>query len=276
MLEFAKLLHDVFGSHWPRTFISVAAIVGALIFGGTAWLLVIAARKTAERNPVEAGDLFTKEKRPPSMIVPDTPPHEQSTPIENGMPKENGRGKSSNESATSQEPKRENHRPEFTDKDIYHVTLGASGSMPFPAHGTTYVNMMMFNDQPLVTGRIENGRLLINAKVYGGHRTGPVEVTGNEITLNNSNWDRNYNDTALEVVNPDGYPMLQIIYKTPHNVVVYGFFYFSPTEVTAITPKTSGPTGDLIPYDQIGQGTHALKRLFKYPSRLHFHEEEPD
>jgi hypothetical protein len=62
MLEFAKLLHDAFGSSWPKTFVVLSALVGAFIFGGSALLVVMAARKSATRNPSEAGDLFEKKE----------------------------------------------------------------------------------------------------------------------------------------------------------------------------------------------------------------------
>jgi hypothetical protein len=58
MLEYAKLLHDAFGVHWPRTFIVGSAVLGALIFGGIAALLVLAARNEAKRNPAQAAGIF--------------------------------------------------------------------------------------------------------------------------------------------------------------------------------------------------------------------------
>jgi len=72
MLDFAKLLHDAFGSSWPRMFVLVAALLGAFLFGGTAYLIVVAARKTAARNPSEAGDLFGKKstnQAPPTQPI---------------------------------------------------------------------------------------------------------------------------------------------------------------------------------------------------------------
>ncbi len=39
MFEFAKLVHETFGYSSPKIFISIAAIVGAVVFGGVAFLI---------------------------------------------------------------------------------------------------------------------------------------------------------------------------------------------------------------------------------------------
>ena len=131
MLEFAKLLHDAFGASWPRTFIIGATLLGALLFGGTAYLVVVAARKTATRNPSEAGDLFSKKSAnqtqpPPTQSTPvpqsappaSNPPDAQGKPTETKNAKSKGKKKdSANKTSPQQEqPKAQEEPPKKNDQ----------------------------------------------------------------------------------------------------------------------------------------------------------------
>ena len=66
-----------------------------------------------------------------------------------------------------------------------------------------------------------NKRLVVDAVIFSGYGFTPAKVIANELSMQEPSWDRNYDDTALEVVNARGIPMLQIIYTTRHNVLIY-------------------------------------------------------
>jgi hypothetical protein len=84
-----------------------------------------------------------------------------------------------------------------------------------------------------------------------------VIVTDDEFTLKEPFWDRNYDETALEVVDEKQLPVLQVFWKTPTTLVVNGIFQFQSGQIVIADDKGSRP---------FKQGDR-LKPLFKYPSR---------
>jgi hypothetical protein len=121
--------------------------------------------------------------------------------------------------------------------------------------------------EDVLSARVEKGKILVTAKLFAGLRSQPVEIVDNTIMLRRGTWDRNYDDTAFEVVDENLKPVLQIIYTTPHNVAVYGIFGFGASGQIAAWLSPGGaifkPTE--LPTDPRFQ----LKRIFKYPSRTH-------
>jgi hypothetical protein len=65
VLELARLLHSVFGEHWPKSFVAVCAIFGAFTFGGVAFLLVAAAKKASTPPPTSPIAVESKPVPPP-------------------------------------------------------------------------------------------------------------------------------------------------------------------------------------------------------------------
>jgi hypothetical protein len=84
-----------------------------------------------------------------------------------------------------------------------------------------------------------------------------VEVTDNEFVLNQPFWDRNFDKSALEIVDENQNPILQVIWKTPSHLVVNGIFKTQDGSISIADTKGFRPfkLGDKI------------KPLFKYPSR---------
>jgi hypothetical protein len=112
---------------------------------------------------------------------------------------------------------RPNHAPQmFTEQETkFYVTFGTATLTVTDKYPAKYVDG--------VRAYVERGRVVLDAQLFSGS-VNPVEVKANQLSLKNSEWDRNYDDTALEVVNQNGVPVLQVIYTTPHNVVVHGVF----------------------------------------------------
>jgi F0F1-type ATP synthase assembly protein I len=119
-----------------------------------------------------------------------------------------------------------------------------------------------FNLAPGVPFKVwaENGRIYVDTAIYSGSpEAAPIEIHGTSFVVKPSDWDRNYNDYAFEVVNATGDPVFQFIYESQFHIVMYGIFPL--------------PGGGLVWADKSGIllnpdpfRTFHLQRLFKYPS----------
>jgi hypothetical protein len=171
-------------------------------------------------------------------------------------------------SVARKKPSEENKSPtRFREKqDEYHVSAGTIEGKITP---DSPMNIIRVGDIPLVRGYIKNGELLIDARLYAGPGFNPVEIKGNEFALKDPMWDRNYNDTSLEIVNENGIPVMQVIYTTSQNVVIYGIFQ-APNQIYLLTPEG---TKMLSVNTQITKELYNVKKIFKYPSRKYLGQE---
>jgi hypothetical protein len=108
---------------------------------------------------------------------------------------------------------------------------------------------------------VEGRKLFADVTVYGGTNAPPIKIDHNEFTIRPPNWDRNSNASALEIVNGQGFPVFQMIYRTPFHIVVNGIIPF-PSGVFYATD--SGTQTIFNPKGQLK--FPVIKRLFKYPS----------
>jgi hypothetical protein len=97
---------------------------------------------------------------------------------------------------------------------------------------------------------LENGHLYAEAKIYNGPGLPAVEVKKNDFLLRPMNWDRNFTDAALEIVNEKSQPVLQVIYKRKGLIQIQGIFR---------SPEGGG-------IYEAPEPPEALPRIFKYPS----------
>ena len=86
-----------------------------------------------------------------------------------------------------------------------------------------------------------------------------IELAHNVLRKSPYQWDSNHSDRALEVVSDKGVPFFQMIFQTPHHIVIYGVFPKGDMSGSGLLLSESGTRNDPISvYDQ--------RRLFKYPS----------
>ena len=104
----------------------------------------------------------------------------------------------------------------------------------------------------------ETGKVYADVTVYGGPASPPIEVKHNEVVVGPPNWDRNFSQSALEVVNEKQFPVFQLIYKTPSHIVFNGIFPFPGGLILA--NEEGSVVNPTVPV------TFSLKRIFKYPS----------
>jgi hypothetical protein len=146
---------------------------------------------------------------------------------------EHGRNGLSQESALSKRSD-EGHEPEapvggpFKDdpNSPYFVSFGGNVIQVWPnswADENGKTGILRSGKASLIEGYAKEGRVVIDAHLFAGGGSA-VNVVGNQIEQNILNWDRNYDASAVEIVNELGIPMLQLIYKTPHQAEIYGVF----------------------------------------------------
>jgi hypothetical protein len=116
-------------------------------------------------------------------------------------------------------------------------------------------------------------------------------------------WDRNYTSNRFEIVNEKQKPVLQVIYKSPREVVVNGVFFLTPSNVLACfgartdlyRPTISFWDGQAtqsmteaeykntfppwVPKPAVGDAYgvdfEGQRAMFKYPSNRHLGELDP-
>jgi hypothetical protein len=132
------------------------------------------------------------------------------------------------------------------------LELSASGKFGLFRLGGSDINASA--DTPLV-GWIKNHKLYIDAEVFAGAGRSPMHFRNNEVSNKPDGWDTNTDETtALEVVNEQKKPVLQILYSGEARITVKGVFVNG--EMVAVVDH-----GVLL-----NPARHPLRRLFKYPS----------
>jgi hypothetical protein len=129
---------------------------------------------------------------------------------------------------------------DFTSNTTTPMTIASlGGTIPFRPH-------------------VFGAKLYLDVSVYGGKDFTPIAITNNVATVLPPNWDKNHDDYAYEVINANGDPIFQLIYKTQFSIVVNGVFPFPGGVVVA---DNSGFRLNA-PFE-----TLHLKPIFKYPSK---------
>jgi hypothetical protein len=121
-------------------------------------------------------------------------------------------------------------------------------------------------EDTMVTAKVVNGNLYIDADLYSGPQSKPMLLRDNVLENRPAGWDLNMKSgRALEVVNEAGIPVFQIVYADDFTVTLNGIFINSNGIVIASPDGLSSTSlGGNIPYD--------VKPLFKYPSFKHLGE----
>jgi hypothetical protein len=243
----------------------------AVMLGSTAFVALLAMglsiawiqlRKRDVKLPqVQTAQSETKTSILPSAAPTTTSPSVPTQPELKRQPKKNNGNK---------------NQPTFRDNpDIVSVSAGTNVTTLVKQRSLCVFMVTIDNRKYcLVMARVEKGKLLIDANLFAGPGLSPVAVTGGVLVQMTPEWDRNFDNTALEVVNEKLVPVLQIIYTSPQNAVVRGLFQLEQrrdivivlTDTTMTTLKADTP---------LTKDNYAVTRLFRYPSRKYLGQEEP-
>jgi hypothetical protein len=164
------------------------------------------------------------------------------------------------QSSTENSLKTEPRRPTFREKvDKVMFRLGNNyATFDYKELQSQSVNLMHLGGGHFLTARILDNKPLIDVDVYAGDGKDSITVRDNEFTKP-PNWDSNSNDAALEIINENQEPVLQIVYESPMQIAINGMFRTAQGKLITVT-KEGGATKENPNHKQY------LKRLFKYPS----------
>jgi hypothetical protein len=116
-------------------------------------------------------------------------------------------------------------------------------------------------ENDILSAYVKDGRFVVDAVLKGDTR-----LIANQFQSNDTSWDRNFDDSAFEVVDEKGTPMLQIVYTTPNNVTIFGVFQ-GKNGVYFVGPRGVRTSFQLYSDKYLRLAGYPLKKLFKYPSR---------
>jgi hypothetical protein len=158
-------------------------------------------------------------------------------------------------------------RPAFSEK-VDHVTIDVGSN-------TMTVDLRLIGNEKefpivregghtFVTGKVVNGQLILDAEFPDG-----VHLKNGQLTNRPDNWDRNWDATAIEIVDENRTPVLQLTYIDDSTAKIRGIFLASgglqavTDEGVYLVPLPPIPLRSLPPI---------LRPIFKYPSESHRHE----
>lgn len=105
---------------------------------------------------------------------------------------------------------------------------------------------------------VEANKLYADVEVFNKSGLPPIKITKNILSGLPHNWDSNKNENALEVVNENGMPIYQLIYKKDGHIQLNGIFPF-PGGLVLADDKQMVLNPSL-------PAKLEIKRIFKYPS----------
>lgn len=120
---------------------------------------------------------------------------------------------------------------------------------------------------PPFTGYVTNNRFYVNANLAGP--SGMINIIGQEManpTALPLNWDCNKNTNAIEIVNENNFPILQVYYRRPDQVVVRGVFWIGSQSLIYANDDGFGEYTD---FKYLQSTRRAIKPIFKYPAWNH-------
>ncbi len=128
--------------------------------------------------------------------------------------------------------------------------------------------IIAFGDTPAITAYVEHDKLYVDTLLYYAPDKPPLQLVHNQLNGTPPQWDRNFDDSAVEIVDEKLTPRFQLVYKNTRTVVLRGVFQFR---------DGAAVFGDHANYF-IGSREKEVNiaRIFKYPSRLHQGEELAD
>ena len=147
--------------------------------------------------------------------------------------------------------------PEFFTVIFGRVTNRVSRSM---LRQRKWNGLIVLNGVSLFSLYEENDVLYVDTRVYAGQGQPVVEIVRNTFVVRPPAWDRNFTANALEVVDSQARPVLQMVRKTNSIIEIKGAFSVGDSVFVSDDRGMymGAGTGFLRPFD--------IKPIFKYPS----------
>jgi hypothetical protein len=125
------------------------------------------------------------------------------------------------------------------------------------------------HDDPLITMRLENGRLLVSATIRDARGDLVAELQDNEWSVNrNGMFDRNYTRHAVEVRDNQGHVALQVV-SFDDTIHIAGVLQCRNRWRAVLAPDGSeGALVEFVPPD--AEPSHRIPAICRYPSESNF------
>jgi hypothetical protein len=201
---------------------------------------------------------------PPELNRPSTPVATPSTVQTHPVPQPLASAPTKTSIPAARPPAKQ---PTFTESPGDFVVI-IGGTPHKISHASTRQNpthIAPFGDSRAIKAYVEHDRLYVDALLHYAPDKAPLQLLHNNLRDRPSQWDRNFDDSAIEIVDEKLTPRFQLIYKDPRTAVLRGVFQF-PGGAVVFEDRSRFFVGSL-------EGTVRIARLFKYPSRLHQSEE---
>jgi len=109
---------------------------------------------------------------------------------------------------------------------------------------------------------VRNGTLFVDVTFYRPELPFAFEIKNNNYDVIPPDCELNSNEVALEIIDRNRVPILQIIYETPTHIVVNGLFGLPPDGSSSLVIDQKG----IRLSSELGKTPYAAKRIFKYPA----------
>jgi hypothetical protein len=140
---------------------------------------------------------------------------------------------------------------------------------PFPLTIPMPLNLGGFDP---ISVCVDNNRVFVNVRLSDDRPSGnEAEIIHDHFTIQPTNWDRNFDEEAFEAVDKNQQPVLQLIYRSPSEILVRGVFIVRGA-VWVLTENGLMGAFPLANLPRI-QAMPALKirPIFKYPHEKYLH-----
>lgn len=129
------------------------------------------------------------------------------------------------------------------------------------AYGIDFPLKITFKDTPLISGTFKSW----DSKVI-------AILENNEWKINPNNYfERNYNNSSLEIIDEYNIPILQVEYINEQVILLKGVF-FQDEDLIIVNDSSSILNNGNITFDMILKQGKTINKMFKYPSSTHFGE----
>lgn len=129
------------------------------------------------------------------------------------------------------------------------------------AHGVDFPLRITFEETPLISGTFKS----FDSKVV-------AILEKNEWKINPNNYfDRNYDNSSLEIIDEYNIPILQVEYINEQTILIKGVFY-QDEDLIIVNDSSSIINNGKITFDMILKQGKTINRMFRYPSSTHFGE----
>jgi len=137
----------------------------------------------------------------------------------------------------------------------YKISEGSSQQRPSEIH--------LYGESPaVIKAYVEDGKIYVDALLDVGIGKKPLRLVHNDLRDRPPRWDRNFDGSAIEIVDENLVPRFQLIYKDKLTAQLCGVFRFGDRAAVINSQNVHY-------FQNSYENAVDIHRVFEYPSRLH-------